>query len=140
MTPTGANGGEPPPLREQPESVSAPLVTGALVFTLLMGAALIIGAYALLRGREGELRPSGRFPERSLRLHERVADVLQQPFEIPGARPSERERQEQELHQFGWVDRTHRIVRIPIEQAMRLIVEGYQAQAPAPQPAREGTP
>ena len=67
MSATGGNG-EHPPLREEPESVSAPLVSGALVFTLLMGAALIIGAYALLRGREGELRPSGRFAERSLRV------------------------------------------------------------------------
>ena len=139
MSTTGANGGQPP-LHEEPESVSAPVVSGALVFTLLMGAALIIGAFALLRGREGELRPSGRFAERSLRLHERVVDVLQQPFEIAGARPSERERQEQELHQFGWVDRTHRIARIPIEQAMRLIVEGNQAQEPAQQPGREEKP
>ena len=122
MSTTGANGGQPP-LHEEPESVSAPVVSGALVFTLLMGAALIIGAYALLRGREGELRPSGRFGERWLRVDGPVAGVLQQPFEIAGARPSEREQQEQELHQFGWVDRSHRVVRIPIEQAMRLVVE-----------------
>jgi len=133
MSTTGANGGHPP-LREEPESVSAPVVSGALVFTLLMGAALIIGAYALLRGREGELRPSGRFGERSLRVSDRVGGVLQEPFEIAGARPSEREQQEQELHQFGWVDRAHRIVRIPIEQAMRLIVEGNQAPKPGGEP------
>jgi hypothetical protein len=125
MSTAGAD--EPPPLQQEPESVSAPLVSGALVFTLLMGAALIIGAYALLRGREGELRPSRQFGERSLRVRERVSDVLQEPFELAGARPSEREQQEQELHHFGWVDRTHRIVRIPIEEAMRLVVEGGQA-------------
>jgi hypothetical protein len=139
MSTTGGNG-EHPPLREEPESVSAPLVSGALVFTLLMGAALIIGAYALLRGREGELRPSGRFRERSLRVGGPVAGVLQEPFEIAGARPSEREQQEQALHQFGWVDRTHRIVRIPVEQAMRLIVEGAQAQKSGEQPGGEGKP
>jgi hypothetical protein len=139
MSATGGNG-EHPPLREEPESVSAPLVSGGLVFTLLMGAALIIGAYALLRGREGELRPSGRFGERWLRVDGPVAGVLQQPFEIAGARPSEREQQEQELHRFGWVDRTHRIVRIPIEQAMRLIVEGTQVQKPRQQPGGEGKP
>jgi hypothetical protein len=140
MSTTGANGGDHPPLREEPESVSAPLVSGALVFTLLMGAALIIGAYALLRGREGELRPSGHFGERSLRVGGPVGGVLQEPFEIAGARPSEREQQEQELHQFGWVDRTHRIVRIPIEQAMRLYVEGNQAPKPGERPGGEGKP
>jgi len=133
MSATGGNG-EHPPLREEPESVSAPVVSGALVFTLLMGAALIIGAYALLRGREGELRPSGRFGERSLRVADRVGGVLQQPYDIAGARPSEREQQEQELHQFGWVDRSRRIVRIPIEQAMRLIVEGNQVPKPGEKP------
>jgi hypothetical protein len=135
MSATGGNG-EHPPLREEPESVSAPVVTGGLVFTLLMGAALIIGAYALLRGREGELRPSRRFSERSLRVGGPVGGVLQEPFEIAGARSSERERQEQELHEFGWVDRAHRIVRIPIDQAMRLIVEGNQP----PKPGGEGRP
>lgn len=133
MSIAGANGDEPP-IRQEPEAVSAPLVTGALVFTLLMGALLIIGAYLLLRGREDELRPSRYFGEQSLRIHERVSEVLQEPFDIPGARPSERERQEQELHQFGWVDRAHRIVRIPIEQAMRLVVEGSQKAAPGETP------
>ena len=137
---TAGENGDHPPLREEPEAVSAPLVTGALVFTLLMGAALIIGAYALLRGREGELRPSGRFAERSLRVDGPVGGVLQEPFEIAGARPSEREQQEQELHQFGWVDRTRRIVRIPIEQAMRLIVEGNQTVKPAEEPGGERSP
>lgn len=126
MSTAGADG-QPPPIQQEPEAVSAPLVSGALVFTLLMGAALIIGAYALLRGREGELRPSRRFAERSLRVGDRVSDVLQQPFDIAGARPSLREQQERELHQFGWADRTHRMVRIPIEEAMRLVVEGGQA-------------
>jgi hypothetical protein len=128
MSPPTATPGE----RDGREAVSAPLVTGALVFTVLMGALLIVGAYLLLRGREDELRPSRDFGERSLRVRERVSEVLQEPFDIPGARPSERARQEQELHQFGWVDRAHRIVRIPIEQAMRLVVEGSQQPAAAP--------
>jgi hypothetical protein len=132
MSTAGADG--EPPIEQEPEAVSAPLVSGALVFTLLMGAALIIGAYALLRGREHELRPSGRFGERFLRVNERVADVLQQPFEIARARPPERDQQEEELHQFGWVDRAHRIVRIPIEQAMRLIVDGHQTPAQGGRP------
>jgi hypothetical protein len=136
MSGNGGDGGngEHPPLREEPESVSAPLVSGALVFTLLMGTALIIGAYALLRGREGELRPSRQFAERSLRVEGRVGGVLQEPFELAGVRPPEREQQEQELHRFGWVDRTRRIVRIPIEEAMRLVVEGGQAAKPGGEP------
>jgi hypothetical protein len=131
---TASAGGEGPPLHEEPEAVSAPVVGAALVFTLLMGALLIVGAYLLLRGREDEIRPSRYFAERSLRIRERVSGVLQAPFEVAGAHPSERERQEQELHQFGWVDRSHRVVRIPIEQAMRLMVQGSRKSKPGAEP------
>jgi len=47
-----------------------------------------------------------------------------------------RQREEQTLHQYGWIDRQGGRVQIPIEDAMRLMVErGLPARATQPQTA-----
>lgn len=43
-------------------------------------------------------------------------------------------RQEQQLHGYGWVDEANGVTRIPIEQAMRMIVERGLPARPAPSP------
>jgi hypothetical protein len=110
--------------RQVPEGIRALLVSAAVFGTFFVGALLVGAAYWWLRDREGRVRPSGAFEEAGLQLRERVSGVLQEPFDIPGARPSERELQERELRRFGWVDRERRIVRIPIERAMELMAGG----------------
>ena len=111
-------------VRHEPEGTPTLLIVAALLATFSFGTLLVGAAYLLLHQREGRARPSRQFDEKALHLRERVSGVLQQPFDIPRARPTEREQQERTLQQFGWVDRQRRIVHIPIEQAMRLTAEG----------------
>lgn len=112
-------------MRHEPEGTPALLITAALLGTAFAGALLVVGAYLWLHALEGRVRPSRVFDEKSLHLRGRVSEVLQEPFDIPKARPKEREQQERGLDTFGWVDRRRRIVRIPIEEAMRLMAEGH---------------
>ena len=51
-----------------------------------------------------------------------------------------RQREEQTLHQYGWIDRQTGRVQIPIEDAMRLTVERGLLPARASQPATTETP
>ena len=46
-----------------------------------------------------------------------------------------RQREEEFLHGYGWVDRSAGIVHIPIEQAMHLYIERQARAAAAPSPA-----
>jgi len=111
-------------VRQQPEGTPTLLIVAALLATACFGTLLVGAAYLVLHEREGRLRASRRFDEKTLHLRDRVSGVLQQPFDIPRARPTEREQQERSLQQFGWVDRPRRVVHIPIEEAMRLMAEG----------------
>ena len=115
-------------VRHEPEGTPALLITAALAGTVFAGALLVAGAFLWLHALEGRVRPSRVFDEKSLHLRGRVSEVLQEPFDIPSARPKEREQQERGLDEFGWVDRRRRIVRIPIEEAMQLIAEGRAPQ------------
>ena len=112
------------PLHQEPEGTPTLLIVAALLGTVCVGTLLVGAAYLVLHEREGRLRPSRQFDEKGLYLRDRVSGVLQQPFEIPYARPSERAEQEEALHRFGWVDRRRGIVQIPIEEAMRMMVGG----------------
>lgn len=116
-------------VRQEAEGIRALTISAALIATVFIGALLVGAAYFYLRTRERQARPSRVFEETSLPLQERVSGVLQEPFEIPGARPSERERQERELGRFAWVDRSRRIVRIPIEQAMQLMTRDHDGSS-----------
>ena len=51
-----------------------------------------------------------------------------------------RRTEDQALHSYGWVDKQKGIVRIPIEEAMKLAVQRLQSAAPAPPPAKPATP
>jgi hypothetical protein len=48
-----------------------------------------------------------------------------------------RAREDGVLHSYGWVDKEKGVVRIPIEEAMRIVLErGLPPAAPVPPPAR----
>jgi hypothetical protein len=82
----------------------------------------------------------GRFSERQERR-----DVPPSPLEGSRAAPPEprleqnpevalrelRRREEEELGSFGWVDRDHGVVRIPIDRAIRLVTDRGLPARPA---------
>jgi hypothetical protein len=92
--------------------------------TLLVGAALSFWAASLVSEREQTLRPSGEFPEQHVLLPEEVYGVHQGLFgEVPNAELYDRGPR-RDLTAFGWVDKERRLVRIPIDTAMKLRADG----------------
>ena len=99
-----------------------------ILFSALLGlaimAALIVAASRSLSSGEAKSRPSGVFPEEHLGPRRSVMEVQQDLFGEGGFGLALNARKHKELSSFGWVDRDKRRVRIPIDQAMTLVVEG----------------
>jgi hypothetical protein len=98
----------------------APVAIGTLV-TLVISAALTIWAVSALFSFEANLRPSGAFPETWIGFRRTVARVREDVFgerRGPGLIASERA----ELRSYGWVDRDARVVHIPIDRAIEILV------------------
>jgi hypothetical protein len=109
------------------------LILRILAWTVIISVVLCVIAYLLLKLREHQLRPSGRFPEQYLGPPHMVANVRETPFELPQPVPGLVERQRVLLRSYGWVDRAHGVVRIPVNRAVDLMLRQAQAK-PAVQP------
>jgi len=107
---------------QQPDEVPRGLLLRIAVGTLAVGLSLCVIAYLLLRLREYTLRPSMQFPEAALPAPRRVGPVRQELFTIAAPRPTLLEEQTRELEGYGWVDRAHGVVRVPIEVGMELLL------------------
>lgn len=103
------------------------IVLAVIVILMLLG----IWSTAILRERQEALRPSGRFPEQDLGPRRKVG-VEERLFQERGITGEEgrgqalTRRKLEELSRFGWVDQDRGLVRIPIEDAMRLVAEEGQ--------------
>ena len=98
-------------------------IVWALVFALVVS--FLLGGWAAftLRARERRLRPSGRFPEKSERVHS-VAGLRVHLFF--GETEAERSRAQAraDLEQYRYVDREAGIITIPIDRAIELVLAG----------------
>jgi hypothetical protein len=83
---------------------------------------LCVIAYLLLGYHERALRPGRHFPERNLPAPHEVANVRSAPFELPDTTPTLKDEEHVLLGSWGWADEQKRIVRIPVEQAMDLLL------------------
>jgi len=93
--------------------------------TLGIAAIMIILAVWLLNVHEATLRPSGSYPERYLGPRHAVARVRQDVFGEKRRRGvSQNDQAREDLSSYGWVDEAHGIVRIPVDRAIDLFVEG----------------
>jgi len=108
--------------------VPVALVGLALLSMLAVGVVLVSWFYVDLTGRGVALHP----PRGGLDDAGRPAVALPPPTAAPL-----RAEEARVLDSYGWVDRSAGVVRIPIDQAMRLVVErGLPARDGAP-PGRE---
>ncbi len=103
-------------------------VLRVLFATVAIAVTLCVVATLLLHLREHELRPSGKFPEAHLPAPHEVANVRQAPFEGPEPVPTQKEEQRVRLDSYGWVDRAHRVVRIPVKRAAELMLRQAGAE------------
>jgi hypothetical protein len=108
-------------VRVHEEAVSRDLVLRVLIGAIVITVVLCFVAYLLLRTREAQLRPDGRFPERAFGPPHEVATVLATPYELP-KQTEMADRQRTRLQHYGWADETRGRVHIPIERAIDLLV------------------
>ncbi|MBX6741121.1 MAG: hypothetical protein IRY87_03620 [Acetobacteraceae bacterium] len=120
-----------PDLAEQRESVE---LRSWVVLGVGLGTALFLGlsaagiyTYFTLSGGQQFGPPVSQFPPPGLQSNP------------PGDLRAFRARQQAELESYGWADREHGLVRIPIQRAMQIIAgRGTEAYAPLQSPP--GTP
>jgi hypothetical protein len=95
-----------------------------LIFSLmtLVGIFLVVWAWYGLQKHEQALRPSLTFPERELGPRRTVSRVLESLYGEVGPGQMLNEQKKREITSFAWVDRQRRLVTIPIDDAMSLLV------------------
>ncbi len=137
VPPTGA--------RYEPTDVSAGLAAKFGIVLLVMALVIHVGLWGLfklLAAREHAQQAAIAYP-----LAEGRGQQLRLP-PLPRLQPLPvndiaqfREGEERLLHTFGWVDRSAGIVRIPIDDAMRLTIERGLAsrEQPATPPMQAGS-
>ncbi|HKQ76492.1 MAG TPA: hypothetical protein VJ810_22550 [Blastocatellia bacterium] len=121
----GANG---PEALHEPNAVSIPGVVKFLVWlsvAIVVAALLMWGLLHYFDARKAEEAP----PPSPLAMGDRLPpEPRLQGAPGSASSPSEdirlfREREDQMLDSYGWIDRQNGVLRIPIEQAKRLILQ-----------------
>src|SRR5262249_46710290 len=115
-----------PDLAQQEDTIPTWGVLGVLAATIAIFAILVAWAWYTTKLEVAVVRPSGQFPEKRLGPRHDVDEVEQRLFEEQGAGQALKIKQREALDRFGWVDRDHGIVSIPIDDAMDIAVEGGQ--------------
>ncbi len=97
------------------------VLAGAIAFSVFLAAI----AALLLQLDEHSFRPSSRFDERDLPAPHSTAAVRATPYQIPDDPSAQKERRAL-LDRWGWIDRDRQIARIPVDNAIDLLVEEGQ--------------
>ncbi len=100
--------------------VSAVIAGALIVFTFF-----VVGAWAQLQERQGNLNPAG--PSEPQELGKAEINIVNTGLiQLDTRAYEERNQQLQRLHEYGWVDRDAGVVHVPIEQAIERIVSEQQ--------------
>lgn len=110
---------------KQEEDVLPPrLLVYALFGAIAFSLALVGVSIGIQRSREAELRPSGAFPEKDLGPIQERSNVHEELYSNLGRGQIVLLTQRQLLERFDWVGDDRRTVRVPIDVAMDLVVNG----------------
>ena len=112
-----------PELPQEDDLVPPWKIVLASLVVLVISAVLVVWAVSANAGHEAVLRPSGAFPEQWLGPRHRVSLVRQDIFGEHACRSLDAE-QRAVLGSYGWVDQERGLVRIPVDRAMDLLLEG----------------
>lgn len=139
---TGNRGANVPEALHEPNAVSIP---GVVKFFVWLSTAIVVAALSMwgllhyFDARKAREAP----PPSPLATGPRLPPEPRLQGAPGSARsPSEdirrfREREDQMLDSYGWIDRQNGVIRIPIEQAKRLILQKGLMGAPAKTPQGE---
>lgn len=112
-----------PAIQQEEDIVPAKGVLAFIGVVTVVSAVMVVWAVAVVFSSFRELRPSGAFTERWIGPRHPLSRVRQDLFDERGVRPSNAVIRE-ELRSWSWADRGRGIVRVPIDEAMDLIVRG----------------
>jgi hypothetical protein len=101
-----------------------PIIIILTVF-VIFSTLLCIIAWRLLVFRESQLRPSG-YSERALDAPHTVSEVREALFEAIPARPPLNGEQRLRLRRYQWVNPGQRLVRIPVDREIDLMLREAQ--------------
>lgn len=120
-------------MNEQPRHLDLPQeedrvpwrkVSLGFIAILAVMAVMIIVAWASMKSREETRRPGGDFPEERLGERKMVSEVHEDLFsDAPGFGQLLNAQKQRALSTYGWVDKERRIIHVPIDQAMDIVVE-----------------
>ncbi|WP_373047311.1 hypothetical protein [Vulgatibacter sp.] len=108
-----------PAVRLAEDHVPARVAYGALAFVVVFGALLVFWAWILYSGSLREFRAERDLPAAPARR----SAVGERLFGTSGSGWERLRLQEEGLSRWRWADREAGIVDMPIEEAMRLLVE-----------------
>ena len=117
------------PVSQEVEGVSSGRTLGVTLGVLVFGALLAIAASWLLALRAHGLEHAANVHE-APRPEPSVSHVQSELFRGPLAGERLRAAQHDKLEHYGWVDREHKLVRIPIDVAIELEAQAAQGAQP----------
>jgi hypothetical protein len=112
-----------PDIHQEEDVIPWGRVIAAFLAMVAVAIVMVVLGVSAGAAAEARVRPSGVFPERDLGPRHQVGVIQEALFDDvhPGQRIVESQREE--LSRFGVVDREKGIVSIPIDAAIRLVVE-----------------
>jgi hypothetical protein len=111
------------------------LVAAASVVVFSLG---VVWAYGILRAGGRPLRGPGSVAGAQEIGRPEIGMVDQVPFDKDHRIDQSREESVRWLESYGWVDRRHGVIHIPIDEAMERVLREGQGRAPGRAPAKGG--
>jgi hypothetical protein len=115
-----------PELHQEEDRLPPAPILLAFALVGLIGIFLAIWAWYSLQRREQAVRPSGGFPERELGPRHTVSEIHENIYGDLGPGQILNDQKRKQLASFEWIDRRRRIVTIPIDDAIALMLAGQR--------------
>jgi hypothetical protein len=117
-------------VRQEEDVLPARTVVKVVIAVVVIAIAFCLWAYYLLGAHEGDLRPSGRWPEHDLPQPTEVNQLEQGLFSDESDAAALRRHQRARLERWGWADRARGTITLPIDRAIDLYVARQQGENP----------
>lgn len=110
------------PRQEEDLVASGPVIRVSIV-SVLVGAIGVFFAGLLVVAATGDLSPRVAGPGGTKRAPNEIGEIEQTQIWKSERGIDLRNAQLEELQRWGWADRDHHVARIPIDEAMKLVVQ-----------------